>query len=218
MNPIPSVFELDRQKDFIGYARFWFGPDLWRAMHLLADQNQPLELHSGMTKGQPTREVLKRLENLSFRQLLVRDTKKRGGRWHYGPISEELANHFTQASRERANSRFYILSLKHTRADADYITVWRKENNGYAWPLSWAGQYTGREVYAELDYYHNGRDTLAIPCEALDAIAVPPKPGTVDNDAGPVVLQNAENWQRILVNCWQPCEPIYPPSPAFLRH
>jgi hypothetical protein len=91
---------------------------------------------------------------------------------------------------------FYIISVKHTNREHQYITVWRPDDKGYAWPLSWAGKYSEDRVMASLDYYHDGSN-VAVPCRVLDEIAVPVTPGTVDNDAGPVVLNNKENWHRI---------------------
>jgi hypothetical protein len=95
-------------------------------------------------------------------------------------------------------SDFYIVSVKHTRRDQQYITVWRPNDCGYAWPLSWAGKYDETSIKARPDYYHNGYDSFAVPCEVLDELAVPVIPGTVDNDAGPVVMNNRDNWLRIL--------------------
>lgn len=104
-------------------------------------------------------------------------------------------------------SEFYIVSVKHTRRDSQYITVWRPDNCGYAWPLSWAGKYSEAEVKTLPDYYHNGSCSFAVPCGVLDDLAVPTIPGTVDNDAGPVVMNNRENWQRILnAMPWPPAE------------
>lgn len=95
-------------------------------------------------------------------------------------------------------SEFYIVSVKHTRRDSLYITVWRPNDCGYAWPLSWAGKYTEDRIKEHTDYYHNGYASFAVPCEVLDAMAVTTIPGTVDNDAGPVVMNTRENWLQIL--------------------
>jgi hypothetical protein len=110
-------------------------------------------------------------------------------------------------------SLYYIVSLKWTRRDSAYITVWRPHDNGYAWPLSWAGKYTNAQVAATPDYYHNGSSTVAVPCEVLDAIAVPPQPGTVDNDAGPVVMNTKENWSTILAGMDR--RPLKKPQPQY---
>ena len=40
-------------------------------------------------------------------------------------------------------------------------------------------------------------DTLAIPCEIADAIAVSPLKGDIDGDSGPVILNTKENWAHL---------------------
>ena len=110
-------------------------------------------------------------------------------------------------------SDFYIVSVKHTRIDDLYITVWRPSDCGYAWPLSWAGKYSEDAVKGHLDYYHNGHSSIAIPSEVVDALAVPVLPGTVDNDAGPVVMNSRENWQCILKAI--PWPPADTPKPEY---
>ncbi|WP_155293506.1 hypothetical protein [Comamonas testosteroni] len=94
----------------------------------------------------------------------------------------------------------YIVSTKHTRSDSKFITVWRPDNSGYAWPLPWAGKYNLDEVMADPGYYNSRRSTIAVPAEVLDAVAVKPEAGWIDGDVGPVVLNNADNWALILAN------------------
>lgn len=108
---------------------------------------------------------------------------------------------------------FYIVSLKHTRREHAYITVWRKDNCGYAWPLSWAGKYSAQQVDENPEYYHNGRSTLAVPCDLLDNLAVPPEKGMVDNDAGPVILNNRTNWRCIIE--FHKADPLQRPQPEY---
>lgn len=110
-------------------------------------------------------------------------------------------------------SEFYIVSLKHTRRDSRYITVWRPEDKGYAWPLSWAGKYSEADVLAQRAYYHRGDDTLAVPCSLLDALAVPPIKGTIDGNAGPVVMNNKTNWLCILEFALP--NPLHTPQPQY---
>jgi hypothetical protein len=108
---------------------------------------------------------------------------------------------------------FYVVSLAHTNREHAYISVWRPDNAGYAWPLSWAGKYTAEQIEANLDYYHRGDSTIAVPCEVLDAISVPPTKGTIDNDAGPIVPNTKGSWYDILF------APIWPlahePKPQY---
>lgn len=115
--------------------------------------------------------------------------------------------------RDLTGRQFYIVSLAHTTREDAYISVWRPDNAGYAWPLSWAGKYTAEQVEAALDYYHRGDSTIAVPCEVLDAIAVPPKKGAVDNDAGPIVPNTKSSWYDIL---FAPVWPLaHEPQPQY---
>lgn len=110
-------------------------------------------------------------------------------------------------------SDFYIVSLKHTHRDNEYISVWRPNNCGYAWPLSWAGKYSEQEIDANLAYYHNGQSTLAVPCALLDSLAIAPAKGMIDSDAGPVVLNNRTNWRCILE--FHKADPLQRPQPEY---
>jgi hypothetical protein len=110
-------------------------------------------------------------------------------------------------------SDFYIVSVKHTRREHEYITVWRPEAKGYAWPLSWGGRYSQAEIEASRDYYHRGDDTLAVPCVLLDSLAVSPTKGRIDNDAGPVVLNTKTNWKCILEFAMP--DPLHKPEPQY---
>ncbi len=107
----------------------------------------------------------------------------------------------------------YIVSTKHTRRDARYITFWRPDNCGYSWPLSWAGRYSSENVMASQDYYNNGHSTVAVPCSVIDPMGVAPEPGMVDGDTGPVVLNNKANWTAILAAALAP--PLHQPEPQY---
>jgi hypothetical protein len=107
----------------------------------------------------------------------------------------------------------YIVNLSHLRRDQPYVTVWRPDHRGYAWPLSWAGRYSEEAVRATPDYYNCGDSNIAVPCGILDQLAVPPKPGAIDNDAGPVVLSTAENWRQLIANVIAPTK--YVPQPEY---
>lgn len=64
-----------------------------------------------------------------------------------------------------------------------------------------------------LDYLNCGH-TVAVPCEVVDALAVAPKPGHIDGNAGPVVPNNRENWKKLLACVIEPppepYKPVYP--------
>ena len=100
---------------------------------------------------------------------------------------------------------FYIASVTHTHREHQYVTFWRPEDQGYAWPLSWSGRYTEEQVLDSLEYYNDGWHTIAIPVDVVQRLAVPPFKGTIDGDAGPVVMNTLENW-KVLQDAvvWQP--------------
>ena len=108
---------------------------------------------------------------------------------------------------------YYVISLNHTRRSDRYITLWRPDDKGYAYPTPWAGRYAREHVLAHLSYYNSGNCTVAVPCEVLDAVAVPPAPRMIDGDAGPVVLNTRANWQLILANTIE--DPAHPARPQY---
>nr|WP_063571387.1 hypothetical protein [Luteibacter rhizovicinus] len=110
-------------------------------------------------------------------------------------------------------AEYYIVSIKHTHRRDLYITVWRPNDSGYAYPLSWAGLYAEDLMLAKLGYYNSGCSAVAVPCEVFDRIAVPPSPGMIDNDAGPVVFNNAKSWRAIRAGVIMP--PAHPIVPEF---
>lgn len=115
---------------------------------------------------------------------------------------------------------FYIVNLSHSRRDMPYISVWRPDCRGYAYPLSWAGKYPESEVRASLFYFNCG-ENVAVPCHVLDYMAIDPKPGLIDHDAGPVVPSSAANWRRLLANTIEPTKrtpkPMYRGMPRVRR-
>jgi hypothetical protein len=106
---------------------------------------------------------------------------------------------------------YYIVSLKHTKASDKYISFWRKNNAGYAWPLSWAGDYSKDAILENPRYYNNGEDTISVPKPLALAISTPPTKGDIDNDAGPVVLNTMKNWNILLAATIVP--PLSTPHP-----
>jgi hypothetical protein len=98
---------------------------------------------------------------------------------------------------------YFIVSVNHTLRENAYITFWRADNSGYAWPLSWAGEYPEARVLANLGYY-NGGGNIAVPVEVVRPLAIAPAPGRIDGDAGPVVLNNRANWDVLKANVIRP--------------
>ncbi len=89
---------------------------------------------------------------------------------------------------------FYIVDVRSEWLGKPYITVWRPDNAGYAYPLSWAGKYTRAQIDERPRYYHKRRDghkrtldRFPVPCAVVDALAIKPAPKIIDGDAGPVV-------------------------------
>lgn len=93
-------------------------------------------------------------------------------------------------------TEFFIASPKRTLGPREhgYISFWRPDDKGYAWPLSWAGRYGEEAVRDSEQYYSDGVATLAVPCDLVEAIAMAPRPGDIDGNVGPVVLNIPENW------------------------
>jgi hypothetical protein len=67
---------------------------------------------------------------------------------------------------------FYILSLKWTRTKDNLLTWWGPNDSGYVFRLECAGRYSAEQVEANRTYYDSGEHTLAIPCEAVEALSV----------------------------------------------
>lgn len=108
--------------------------------------------------------------------------------------------------------QYYIVNLSHLHREHRYVTFWRDNDSGYAWPLSWAGRYSESQVREHLDYYNSGGN-IAVPCAVVDAMAVDPRPGDIDNNAGPVVLSNRTNWGVLQKH--QIAPPPYPMVPVY---
>jgi hypothetical protein len=99
---------------------------------------------------------------------------------------------------------FYIISLKWTKRGDMYITFWRPDDSGYAYPLSWSGKYSESRVMANPGYYNNGHSTIAVPCLVVEPLGEAPERGQIDNDAGPVVRNIAEHWKVLIANVIEP--------------
>ncbi len=107
----------------------------------------------------------------------------------------------------------YVVSIKHTKRRDAYITVWRPDDRGYAWSLGNAGRYPIDRIMSHLGYYNSGCSAVAVPCSVLDSLAVTPKPGMIDGDVGPVVLNTRAEWRKILASVVSP--PAYESKPQF---
>ena len=106
---------------------------------------------------------------------------------------------------------FYVVSVCHTKRGDQFITFWRENNAGYAYPLSWAGKYPRCDI--RQNYHNDGEATIAVRTDAVDAIAEPTPRGWVDGDAGPIVYHNRKNWKALLAAVIT--EPAKKPKPQF---
>jgi hypothetical protein len=93
-------------------------------------------------------------------------------------------------------NEFYIVDLRPEWARKPYVTVWRPDNAGYAYPLSWGGVYRLDEL--KPGYHANKKGTarfenFPVPRAIVEALAIPePRPGVIDGNAGPVIVNNAK--------------------------
>ena len=110
-------------------------------------------------------------------------------------------------------SECIVISVAHTQRHHKYITLWRADDAGYAWPLPWAGRYARERVMSMLDYYNAGGN-IAVPSSLIEELAEPVDKGDIDNDAGPAVRNTSANWRRILAAVV--AEPKYKPTPSVL--
>jgi len=94
-------------------------------------------------------------------------------------------------------TEYYIVDLR-PEFSGRYITFWRPDNAGYAYPLPWAGRYSQATVDEAGSYYHGSKDhrtrvdRFPVPCEIVERFGVAPAPGAIDGDVGPVVPRTEE--------------------------
>ena len=90
---------------------------------------------------------------------------------------------------------FVICDLRPEWRRKPYVTFWRPDNAGYAYPLVWAGDYSEETIMGAQRYYSafDGANLIRFPVErsAAEALGVAPNPGAVDGDVGPVIPNNA---------------------------
>lgn len=101
---------------------------------------------------------------------------------------------------DQIEAGYVLASFKRTKASDRYITLWRPQAAGYAWALPWAGLYDEtdalRHSSAPDDDYPETH-TYAAPLSSIQPLFVAPAPGMIDNDAGPVLPNTAQNWKAI---------------------
>lgn len=108
--------------------------------------------------------------------------------------------------------QYVIVDLRREWARRQFLTFWRPDFAGYAYPLSWAGDYTKATVIEKDDYLTSRRysvatgkytgkwERFAVLRSVAEAIGIEPPPGQIDGDAGPVVVNNKQNRDYLIAN------------------
>lgn len=105
-----------------------------------------------------------------------------------------------------AERQFFVVDLRQEWNRNPYVTLWRPESCGYAYPLPWAGRYTTDEIEASGSYHTQRRyvagkghvgvwDRFAVACEEIERLATAPDVvgrGRIDGNTGPVVRNSAD--------------------------
>ena len=95
------------------------------------------------------------------------------------------------------STMFYICDLRPEWRWKWAVTFWRPDDNGYAFPLPWAGKYTAQRVNEGGSYYtaKEGKTLIRfpVPCDVVEAMGISPPPRHIDGDVGPVVLNIGKN-------------------------
>lgn len=108
---------------------------------------------------------------------------------------------------------FFILSVNHTQRHNPYIFLWAANNSGYRGRIESAGRYTESQVMANLGYYNNGYDTVAVPCDIAAPLSFAVKPGFFDDDNGRWLRNNRATWEALLKHVIT--EPKHKPEPEY---
>jgi len=95
---------------------------------------------------------------------------------------------------------YYVAVLGATRSEDLYICFRRPVlGDGVCWPLPWAGAWSEAEVARGAAELNDGVGTIAVPREAVQALATAPPAGKIDGDVGPVVRNSASNRRALIV-------------------
>ena len=88
-----------------------------------------------------------------------------------------------------SDTKYYIVSLKHTKRNDPYLTLWRHDKKGYCWPIAWAGEYSLADV---LEYLTGSDDSYAVPLGFLGEI--------VKDDEGRACYKNSAEIRKRIEN------------------
>jgi hypothetical protein len=107
-------------------------------------------------------------------------------------------------------AKYFIVSIKHTKKNDPYITLWNPSDAGYCHRVEVAGKYSYSDVMERINYYNNGVSTLAVPCDVINKLTEMSEDGYLDT-AGHVIINSKANWKTILNNTIT--EPASIPTP-----
>lgn len=71
--------------------------------------------------------------------------------------------------------------------------------DGVCWPLPWAGIWSEAAVVQAAAELNDGVEAIAVPRDAVHALATRPAPGRIDGDFGPVVRNSAANRRALVI-------------------
>ncbi|MDL0009090.1 hypothetical protein NVR49_21125 [Enterobacter roggenkampii] len=108
---------------------------------------------------------------------------------------------------------YFVLSVNHTDRGNPYIVLWAADDSGYRGRVESAGRYTESQVMAQLGYYNNGRDTVAVPCDVAEPLSFSVKPGFFDTDEGRWLRNNRTTWDALLKHLI--AQPRHTPQPEY---
>jgi hypothetical protein len=96
-------------------------------------------------------------------------------------------------------AEYYVAALGPAHAQGLFIGFRRPmPGDGVCWPLPWAGTWPEADVVEGAAELNDGVEAVAVPRDAVHALATAPPPGKIEGDAGPVVRNTAAN-RRTLV-------------------
>jgi len=97
------------------------------------------------------------------------------------------------------DTEFFIVDLRPEWCRNPYVTLWRPNDAGYAYPLPWSGRYSKQAVDEGGSYYFgsegHGRQIhrFPVPCDVVERLSTAkPAAHMIDGDVGPVVPNAAE--------------------------
>jgi len=59
----------------------------------------------------------------------------------------------SQTAAGARTAEYYVADMRASWLRLRYVTFWRPDNKGYAYPLAWAGKYDRKTIINGGDYY-----------------------------------------------------------------